>query len=114
MTNTCDVNHIHEDKVASAKKILKDHEPSQFLSIFKALSDQTRLEIAFILSHEEELCVCDIAAITNKTIATTSHHLQNMKKNGVVKSSKRGKMMYYSLKSFFVRQMLIDLYLQED
>ncbi|PEQ91111.1 hypothetical protein CN481_16360 [Bacillus sp. AFS006103] len=47
--------------------------------IFKALSDDTRIKIAYALSVEDELCVCDVANIVGSTTATPSHHLRLIK-----------------------------------
>src|SRR5690625_7029697 len=43
------------------------------------------------------MCVCDLAEILDASIATTSHHLRYLKKQGVAKSRKDGKEVYYSL-----------------
>ncbi len=41
--------------------------------IFKALSEERRGTIAYALTLEKELCVCDISTIGKFTVATTSH-----------------------------------------
>jgi xanthosine utilization system XapX-like protein len=33
--------------------------------IFSALADRSRLKILYTLSHDQELCVCDIATLLN-------------------------------------------------
>ncbi|WP_336867358.1 metalloregulator ArsR/SmtB family transcription factor, partial [Peribacillus frigoritolerans] len=65
--------------------------------IFKALSDDTRIKIAYSLSLEDELCVCDVANIVGATTATTSHHLRLLKNLGLANYRKEGKLVYYSL-----------------
>lgn len=56
------------------------------------------------------MCVCDLAAIINASMASTSHHLRFLKKNGVTVSYQEGKMVYYSLANeeivTFIRSVL--------
>ncbi|HEY4623660.1 MAG TPA: transcriptional regulator, partial [Solibacillus sp.] len=40
------------------------------------------------------------------SIATTSHHLRNLKENGLAKSTREGKLMYYSLADEHVYQIV--------
>ena len=44
-----------------------------------------------------ELCVCDIANITNSTQSAISHQLRILKQSKLIKSRKEGKVVYYSL-----------------
>ncbi|EGA90690.1 transcriptional regulator, ArsR family protein [Planococcus donghaensis MPA1U2] len=74
--------------------------------VFKALSDATRLKVAYALSLEEELCVCDVANILNTTTATASHHLRYLRNMGLVKYDKRGKLVFYSLPDNHIRSLI--------
>lgn len=74
--------------------------------IFKALSDATRLKIAYALTLEEELCVCDVANILETTTATASHHLRYLRNMGLADYEKRGKLVFYSLADDHVRQLV--------
>lgn len=74
--------------------------------IFKALSDATRLKVAYALTLEEELCVCDIANIIGSTTATASHHLRLLRNMGLAKYRKEGKLVFYSLEDDHVRQLV--------
>lgn len=60
-----------------------------------ALSDDTRIKIAYALSLEDELCVCDVANIVGATTTTTSHHLRLLKNLGLANYRKEGKLVYY-------------------
>ncbi|HLR65929.1 MAG TPA: transcriptional regulator, partial [Virgibacillus sp.] len=51
----CEVTCIHEDKVNRAKKDLAKQNPMDVAKVFKALSDDTRVKIAYVLSLEGEL-----------------------------------------------------------
>ncbi|WP_318246153.1 metalloregulator ArsR/SmtB family transcription factor [Halobacillus halophilus] len=74
--------------------------------IFKALSDSTRLKIAYALTLEEELCVCDVANIIRSTNATASHHLRLLRNMGLAKYRKEGKLVFYSLADEHVHQLV--------
>lgn len=101
---TCDVTVVHGDvveRVQNQLPILDD-----VVSIFKALADDTRLKIAYSLMLEEELCVCDVAAIINSSNATASHHLRYLRDHSLAKSQRKGKMVYYSLADAHIRQLV--------
>ncbi|MFC4559588.1 ArsR/SmtB family transcription factor [Virgibacillus kekensis] len=74
--------------------------------IFKALSDATRLKVAYALTLEPELCVCDIANIIGSTTATASHHLRLLRNMGLAKYRREGKLVFYSLEDDHVRQLV--------
>ncbi|MCA1022840.1 metalloregulator ArsR/SmtB family transcription factor [Halobacillus litoralis] len=74
--------------------------------IFKALSDATRMKIAYALTLEEELCVCDVANIIGATTATASHHLRFLRNMNLAKHRKKGKLVFYSLADEHVRQLV--------
>src|SRR5690625_7966084 len=75
--------------------------------VFKALSDDTRVKIAYVLSLEGELCVCDVANIIESSTATASHHLRLLKNLGIATYRKEGKLVYYSLDDEHVKQLEI-------
>ncbi|MYL50458.1 metalloregulator ArsR/SmtB family transcription factor [Halobacillus litoralis] len=74
--------------------------------IFKALSDATRLKIAYALTLENELCVCDVANIIGSTTATASHHLRLLRNMKLAKYRKEGKLVFYSLADEHVHQLV--------
>jgi DNA-binding transcriptional ArsR family regulator len=63
----------------------------------RALADPTRLLLAAALSEAEELCVCDLAWIAERSQNLVSHHLRALKAAGLVRSRREGKMVMYSL-----------------
>ncbi|MGK2877419.1 MAG: ArsR/SmtB family transcription factor [Solirubrobacterales bacterium] len=65
----------------------------------KALGDPTRLTIALSLAATDELCVCDIAWITERAENLVSHHLRALRNAGIVTSRRDGKMVLYALTS---------------
>lgn len=95
--DVCEVTIIDEEKVARVKKSLDQQRPKDAATIFKALADETRVKIAYALCVEQELCVCDVANIVGASTATASHHLRHLRKLGLAKYRKEGKLAYYSL-----------------
>jgi len=93
----CEVNFLDEKKIKIVKKRLpEDNLINNLAQTFKNLSDFTRLKILISLA-EDELCVCDLAALTNVSVSAISHQLRLLKNSRLVKYRKDGKMVYYSL-----------------
>ena len=63
----------------------------------KALSDPTRLTLAAALREGEELCVCDLAWISERAQNLVSHHMRALRSHGLVRSRRDGKLVMYSL-----------------
>lgn len=63
----------------------------------KALGDPTRLTIALALAATDELCVCDIAWVTERAENLVSHHLRSLRAAGLVASRRDGKMVMYAM-----------------
>lgn len=72
--------------------------------VFKVFGDTTRMKIISALL-EAELCVGDIAEITNSTQSAISHQLRVLKQSKLVKFRKDGKTVFYSLDDEHVSQM---------
>ncbi len=69
---------------------------SKISSFFKVLGDETRLKILFSL-FETEQCTGDIAASVAMTKSAVSHQLRLLRMEGLIKSRREGKNVYYSL-----------------
>ncbi len=63
----------------------------------RALADPTRLLLARALRETEELCVCDLAWIAERSQNLVSHHLRSLRAQDLVTSRREGKMVMYSL-----------------
>lgn len=63
----------------------------------KALADPTRLTIAAALADTDELCVCDLAWVTERPENLVSHHLRALRAAGLVASRRDGKMVMYAV-----------------
>ena len=102
----CETTCVDVVKVKRVKESLAQKNTMSVSQIFKALSDDTRIKIAFALSEEDELCVCDVANIVGSTTATASHHLRLLRNLGLAKYRKEGKLVFYSLDDDHVRQLI--------
>ncbi|MDW0118023.1 metalloregulator ArsR/SmtB family transcription factor [Sporosarcina thermotolerans] len=102
--DTCEITVVHEEVVETVQKNLPD--VSGMVQIFKALADETRLKIAYALTLEEEMCVCDVAAVIGASNATASHHLRYLREHALAKSERKGKMVYYSLSDSHVSDLV--------
>lgn len=63
----------------------------------KALSDPTRVMIAAALAATDELCVCDLAWVTERPENLVSHHARTLRTLGLAVSRREGKMVLYRL-----------------
>ena len=63
--------------------------------IFKSFADPTRLMILKLLSENESMCVCKIIEELKKPQPTISHHLNILKKSGLIKARKEGTWNHY-------------------
>ncbi len=67
-----------------------------YVILFKALADETRLAILDMLS-KEELCACHILEEFDITQPTLSYHMKILVESGLVASSKEGTWMRYRI-----------------
>jgi len=82
----------------------------ELTTVFKALSDETRLRIIKLL-EQGELCVCDITAALDMVQPKVSFHLSALKEAGFIKDRKQGKWIHYSLneKDLFKRMLMVSV-----
>ena len=67
-------------------------------SFFKALSDESRLKMLWLLLNHRELCVCDIMAVLEITQSKASRHLAALRHIGIATDRREGLWAYYSLR----------------
>jgi DNA-binding transcriptional ArsR family regulator len=82
------INHVKTSHCASS---------GECLTVLQALSDKTRQEVIVIFTYHKELCANDIAKQFSLSRPTISHHLNLMKRVGILNARKDGKEVYYSL-----------------
>lgn len=104
---SCDIYCYDEPKVKRIQGELKKEDISSVAQLFKALADENRAKISYALCQDDELCVCDIANIIGSSVATASHHLRTLHKQGIVKYRKEGKLAFYSLDDEHIKQLIV-------
>jgi len=55
------------------------------------------LLLAAALAEADELCVCDLAWIVERAQNLVSHHVRVLRREGLVRSRREGKMVMYGL-----------------
>jgi DNA-binding transcriptional ArsR family regulator len=63
----------------------------------QGLADPTRLTLAAALLDADELCVCDLAWVVERSQNLVSHHVRALRASGLVRSRREGKMVMYAL-----------------
>ena len=74
-------------------------------SVFKALNDPTRREILEML-HERDMTAGEIAEGFDMSFPSISHHLDLLKRAGLVNAEKEGQYVYYSLNTTVVDEII--------
>lgn len=77
--------------------------------VFKLLSDETRMRILVYLAQNQELHVTDLCSRLGQSQPAVSHHLALLRVSGLIESRREGKHNFYSVRSDFFGEMLVDL-----
>lgn len=65
--------------------------------IFKALSDETRLQMLGLLLREGELCVCDFVDVLEISQSKASRHLRHLVNAGLLDDRRDGTWVYFRI-----------------
>ncbi len=76
------------------------------VGFFSVFADSTRIRILSALAITE-LCVTDISRVLDINQTTVSHQLRFLKNVGIVKCTRCGKVIFYSLKNETVNDVLL-------
>ena len=96
-TPKCDAPLVNLDNVRSYQaQILPIAKAQQMAEVFGVLADPNRLRLFSALVNQE-LCVCDLAALTKMTESAVSHQLRLLKAMRLVSYRREGRNVYYSL-----------------
>jgi ArsR family transcriptional regulator, arsenate/arsenite/antimonite-responsive transcriptional repressor len=92
-------------------------EMDQAAAVLKLLGDKTRLTMMRILA-DQDCCVCEFVAIFEASQPAISQHIRKLKDAGLVKESRRGQWIFYSLnrqyEHFEFVQLLLDALPSQD
>jgi ArsR family transcriptional regulator, lead/cadmium/zinc/bismuth-responsive transcriptional repressor len=93
----CDDHLVHLDNVRSAQsQVLATDKAQEMAEVFGVLADPNRLRLLSALA-KQELCVCDLAALTKMTESAVCHQLRLLKVMRLVSYRREGRNVYYSL-----------------
>ncbi|HDN51031.1 MAG TPA: ArsR family transcriptional regulator [Thermoplasmatales archaeon] len=67
--------------------------------VMKTLADEKRLKILYAL-YNQRMCVCMLADLTKCAYSKCSYHISKLKEVGLIKSSRKGNYIIYSLTKF--------------
>src|SRR5690606_3411112 len=95
---TQDCCDVYDPSARESKEALRARllEVAGLSELFKALGDETRTRILYLLSLRE-LCVCDIAEIMEMSLPAVSHHLRLLKAPRIVHYHREGKLDFLSI-----------------
>lgn len=104
----CEVECCHPERIARvAAGMPSERENAGLAELFRALGDLTRVRLLGALA-QEELCVCDLAALVGLSSSAVSHQLRLLRMARLVRSRKEGKNVYYALDDDHVRRLLAE------
>ena len=101
----CDCDVIHEDIVRQVRSNMPENRDFYNLAnLYKMFADGTRVKILYALSCNP-MCVCDLAVLLKMTKSAVSHQLKLLRLSNLVKYSKQGKIVNYSLADDHVKDI---------
>ena len=104
--DACGVSGTDKERVKRGRAmLLEEGAYFELAETFRALADGSRAKIIYSLLHQE-LCTCDLAAITGSSESSVSQHLRILRQLRLVKSRRNGKMVFYSLDDAHIRILL--------
>jgi len=84
-----------EEEPLRETAIEQDSRIADAATLFKALSDETRLRIVRTMARsQQELCECNIVPLFGLSQSTICYHLKVLREAGIVESEKRGLWTY--------------------
>jgi ArsR family transcriptional regulator len=78
------------------------------LQLLKCVADDTRIQILIYLKNGER-CVCEIMKNLNKEQSLISHHLQALRRCGLIQRRREGKKIMYRLIDPSILKLLVDI-----
>ncbi|HEU5116143.1 MAG TPA: metalloregulator ArsR/SmtB family transcription factor, partial [Isosphaeraceae bacterium] len=94
---------------AATLPLISEQSVRDLAQVFKLLSDETRMRILVFLAQNQELHVTDLCSRLGQSQPAVSHHLALLRVSGLIESRREGKHNFYSVRSDFFGEMLVDL-----
>lgn len=102
----CACKHEHETTVERVVATMPaENSLYDLAELFKIFGDSTRIKILYALL-DNELCVCDIAAVLSMNQSAISHQLRILKQSKLIANRRSGKSIFYSLADEHVHAIL--------
>ena len=102
----CLASGANPERITRGRALLPDSRAQLALAdTFRALADPTRVSIVLSLLRQE-LCTCDLAAITGVTESAVSQHLRILRQLRLIRSRREGRMVFHSLDDLHIRILL--------
>lgn len=94
---SCLTHVVHLDNVRQGQVAMLSMPTAQRMAeLFAVLADPNRLRLLAALANQE-LCVCDLAAVLKMGESAVSHQLRVLRSMRMVNYRKEGRNVYYSL-----------------
>ena len=79
-----------------ARPAIREDDALRLAAVAKALGDPIRLQLVDLLrTHPGELCVCELVPLFDLSQPTLSHHLQTLRRAGLLGCKRQGLWVYY-------------------
>lgn len=106
MSDVCSTTDIRPDVIEKVKRAIpEERERNEIEEIFRTLGVASRIKVVTAL-RVAELCVCDLAELTDMTQSAVSHQLRVLRNMRLVKYRREGRKAFYSLDDGHVAQLL--------
>ena len=87
---------------------LSQDQLSRLASLFRLLGDEGRLKLVMACIDGPQP-VCCLSEISGMSQPLTSHHLRGLREARILKSSRKGKQVFYELDDYHIRHVVLDL-----
>ncbi len=102
----CSVRQVDPERVDQGRALLRGGGVyAAVAETFAVLGDPSRAKIVYSLL-QQELCVCDLAAVCDLSESATSQHLRILRSLHIVRLRRAGRMSYYSIDDDHIRVLL--------
>jgi DNA-binding transcriptional ArsR family regulator len=82
---------------------------NQLTKIFKALSDDTRIEIVRHVAREKEIACQELMKRFPLSQPTMSHHFNKLVESGILNNRKDGVLWFYTLNTQYLKSLGVNI-----
>ncbi len=93
----CEQAELHGQALLRAKENrLKEEDMERVCAVFRMLAEPSRMKIVLALM-EGQMCVYHLAEVAEGSVSAVSHQLKLLREQKIVKATRLGKQMEYSI-----------------